>query len=198
MVKELWRKYKGLRTSFYRGEVQGSPGSFCMDCCQQSCCKCHKPHDCKCEGLYKGENILHIAIARKLPRHLIEFFLNEDDLTTKELLHQRATGTFFTVDACGTGKELNLGETPLGFAACTNQPEYFDLLAEYWGETTLRHITLSAQEKNGEITGEWSLLHLMVLHSTDYRTSRCPNKVMFLSATFSHWPDNALLPISLN
>ena len=32
------------------------------------------------------------------------------------LLLQKANGTFFSKDACGTGKELNFGETPLGFA----------------------------------------------------------------------------------
>ena len=79
--------------------------------------------------LYEGENALHVAIALKLPRKILELLLS-DPLSTKTLLQQKAKGTFFTKDACSTGKELNLGETPLGFAACTNQQEYFDMLLE--------------------------------------------------------------------
>ena len=139
--------------------------------------------------LYEGENALHVAIARKLPRKILELLLS-DPLSTKTLLQQKAKGTFFTKDACSTGKELNLGETPLGFAACTNQQEYFDMLLEACsacsaGDATqkkegahelkrqlLMHVTEVEVDDSGVKTGGYSLLHLMVLHSTEESTSK--------------------------
>jgi hypothetical protein len=39
-------------------------------------------------------------------------------------------GTFFVDDTQKTGKELNMGELPLGFAACTNQMGTFKILCQ--------------------------------------------------------------------
>ena len=41
---------------------------------------------------------------------------------------RQALGEFFVNDSCETKKELNLGETPLSFSACTNQKQLFDVL----------------------------------------------------------------------
>ena len=49
IVKGLWRDYPDLRTAQYE-----------------------KP-------LHRGENVLHIALVRKLPKDLINFFLEESD-----------------------------------------------------------------------------------------------------------------------
>ena len=141
ILKGLWRDHPDLRTAQYK------------------------------EPLYRGENVLHIALVRKLPKDLINFFLEENDQTARMLLNQRADGEFFVDDTCETKKELNFGETPLAFAASTNQRDMFDLLLQRAGKLSpkidkdlLKHTTKKEH-------GGYSLLHLMVLHSTENRTS---------------------------
>lgn len=94
--------------------------------------------------------MLHIAIVRRLDRHILEMFV--DSPQGPALLKQRAVGNFFKDPKLSDGC-CNYGEFPLGFAACTNQKETFDYLVS-------RGASLSMTTYEGH-----NLLHLMVLHS---------------------------------
>ena len=104
------------------------------------------------EPLYHGENVLHIAIIKKIGLRAIEAIASAPE--GPALLEQRADGDFFTAAEHSDGTCQYLGEYPLFFAACTNQPAVFDLLARY-NPSRLRWRTS---------TGE-NLLHLMVLNA---------------------------------
>ena len=67
----LWDKYPKLRTAIYE------------------------------KDLYHGENVLHIAIVRKLPRNIIEKFVSSRE--GPELMKQRANGKFFKEAALSDG-----------------------------------------------------------------------------------------------
>lgn len=94
--------------------------------------------------------MLHIAIVRRLDRHIIQMFVESPQGAA--LLKQRAVGSFFKDPKLSDGC-CNYGEFPLGFAACTNQKETFDYLVS-------RGASLSMTTYEGH-----NLLHLMVLHS---------------------------------
>ncbi|CAF2901735.1 unnamed protein product [Rotaria sp. Silwood2] len=76
---------------------------------------------------YYGENILHIAIVKRNPT-MIEWLLNNDHLEPyrEQLLTATATGDFFEI-----GQPSYYGETPLGFACCTNQWDIVEILLKY-------------------------------------------------------------------
>jgi hypothetical protein len=70
LVRELWSRFPELRTAQYGAE------------------------------LYKGENVLHLAIIKSLPRSLIEFFLSGEDSEITEMLNGKATGMCVCVCVC--------------------------------------------------------------------------------------------------
>lgn len=94
--------------------------------------------------------MLHIAIVRRLGRHILEMFLESPQGSS--LLRQRADGRFFKDPKLSDGC-CNYGEFPLGFAACTNQKDTFDYLVS-------KGASLNFTTYEGH-----NLLHLMVLHS---------------------------------
>ena len=101
--------------------------------------------------LYRGENALHIAIIKRsgLPaiRRMVE------SPAGPALLAGRAVGTFFADPACSAGACAALGERPLAFAACTNQPAVFEYLADHGAD--LEAVTAAGN----------NLLHLLVLNA---------------------------------
>mmetsp|Transcript_31572 Transcript_31572/g.100981 ORF Transcript_31572/g.100981 Transcript_31572/m.100981 type:complete len:840 (-) Transcript_31572:42-2561(-) len=121
LMHQLWDNYPELRTAVYEG------------------------------NLYKGENVLHIAIVRKLDMSIIRKFVESDE--GKVLLNQQAVGSFFKDPKLSDGC-CNYGEFPLAFAACTNQRGVFDYLVS-------QGASLEMKTSEG-----YNLLHLMVLHSS--------------------------------
>jgi len=93
------------------------------------------------KGIYKGENLLHIAIVNK-DYDMVKFLVER----SPELLKGKATGSFFQV-----GTPCYYGEYPLFFAACTNQRKIFKYLVSKGAE-------LLAVDGNGN-----NILHLAVL-----------------------------------
>ena len=132
MIERLWDKYKALRTCIYTKEV------------------------------YYGENVLHIAIVKKMHKKVLQLFVESSE--GAELMNHRATGSFFRVPAhpAAAGKDdqdketkvCHYGEFALAFAACTNQKETFKYLVEKGAD--LRMVTEQ---------GQHNLLHMLVLHS---------------------------------
>ena len=131
MIQTLWRKYPRLRTCVYEGE------------------------------LYRGENVLHIAIVRRLHRDVLRLFVESKE--GKELMRMRATGDFFRVPAytSGAGHVSNgcchYGELALAFAATTNHRDAFEYLLQ-------QGAALDMVTQNGG----HNLLHLIVLHSVHW------------------------------
>ena len=101
--------------------------------------------------LYRGENALHIAIIKRSGLPLIRRMVESP--AGPALLAGRVTGTFFTDAACSAGACSSLGECPLAFAACTNQPAVFEYLVDHGAD-------LEAVTSAGN-----NLLHLLVLNA---------------------------------
>ncbi|CAF4142511.1 unnamed protein product [Rotaria sp. Silwood2] len=82
---------------------------------------------------YYGENILHIAIVKR-ETAMVEWLLSNDYLEPyrEQLLTATATGDFFEI-----GKPSYYGETPLGFACCTNQWDIVEILLKYGADMNL-------------------------------------------------------------
>ena len=105
---------------------------------------------------YDGENVLHLAIAKRRG-DLVKYFLEESSKTDKtRLLNGRAQGYFeivsFTDDS--SLKCCKFGEHPLCWAAVTNQPKLVDLLLEHGAE-------IDCKTRNGD-----SILHMLVRYGT--------------------------------
>ncbi|CAF4952987.1 unnamed protein product, partial [Rotaria sp. Silwood1] len=96
---------------------------------------------------YYGENILHIAIVKRNPT-MVEWLLNNDNLEIyrQQLLTATATGDFFKID-----QPSYYGETPLGFACCTNQWDMVEILLKYGAD-------MDATESNDN-----TILHMLVI-----------------------------------
>ena len=84
----------------------------------------HKERALCCSGLdgkaYRGMNVLHIAVVKGSLEHcrwLVRKY--------PELLHGRATGSFFQPSG-----ECYYGEYPLMFAVCTNQPDIVTMILD--------------------------------------------------------------------
>ncbi|CAF4275529.1 unnamed protein product, partial [Rotaria sordida] len=77
--------------------------------------------------IYYGENILHIAIVKRYTT-MVEWLLSNEHLESyrQQLLTATATGDFFKI-----GRPSYYGETPLGFACCTNQWDMVEILLKY-------------------------------------------------------------------
>ena len=103
------------------------------------------------EALYHGENALHIAIIKKAGLTVIKRIVESD--AGKSLLNGKSDGAFFKQEAYSGGACHNLGEYPLCFAACTNQPDVFKYLIEKGAD-----LTVTTSEGH-------NLLHLMVLNA---------------------------------
>ena len=118
------------------------------------------------EEPYVGENLLHIAIVRGYGPDFFKKLLSESN-DVNGLLEDHAVGKFFKNPIMSGGYFTMLGETPLGFAACSGDPAVFELL---WGKFKLHHG--SAVFKTAE--KEHSLLHIAVLASAskDLRTGK--------------------------
>ncbi len=99
--------------------------------------------------LYKGENVLHIAIIRRSGMEIINKILGSREAA--ELMSHRATGQFFRNEKNGCHL---LGEHALAFAACTNQHDVFQSLVDMRADLGVRT----------ELGGN-NLLHLMVLNT---------------------------------
>ena len=124
MIQLMWHKYANLRTATYLKEP------------------------------YKGENVLHIAIVKRLDRAVLRLFVESEQ--GQHLMHTPATGSFFNVPK-GDEEELpccHYGEYALSFAACTNQRDTFDYLLSMGAKMHMK----TTKEKH-------NLLHLLVLHS---------------------------------
>jgi hypothetical protein len=107
--------------------------------------------------LYEGENVLHIAIIKKAGPDVFAKMKSSPNWT--ELCEGRATGEFFKKEQLSEGSCHLLGEYPLGFAACTNQPTVFkDLVESVASGTRARLLKQTTSEEN-------NLLHLMVLNA---------------------------------
>ncbi|CAM4838806.1 unnamed protein product [Rotaria magnacalcarata] len=76
---------------------------------------------------YYGENILHLAIVKR-EANMVNWLLSHASLEPykDELLRARATGDFFKI-----GQPSYYGETPLGFACCTNQWNMVEILLKH-------------------------------------------------------------------
>ncbi|CAF1342754.1 unnamed protein product [Rotaria magnacalcarata] len=76
---------------------------------------------------YYGENILHLAIVKR-EANMVDWLLSHASLEPykDELLRARATGDFFKI-----GQPSYYGETPLGFACCTNQWNMVEILLKH-------------------------------------------------------------------
>jgi hypothetical protein len=106
-------------------------------------------------GQYQGENILHLAIVKG---YGIEFFKKILSCDSKdrgpgagaEYTRSRAVGTFFENPEFGC--QL-LGELPLFFAACSNQPKMFEHLVEH---DVCLLLDVTSRDRN-------NLLHVLVL-----------------------------------
>ena len=122
---------------------------------------CPRLHDLVyTQPLYKGENVLHIAIIKKVPKEVLDVM--KGSKSWMSLLEGRATGDFFQNEELSEGTCNILGETPLGFAACTCQPEVFKYLLpdpRTKPDAFLKQITYRTELGNN------NLLHLMVLNA---------------------------------
>ncbi|CAF1052768.1 unnamed protein product [Rotaria sordida] len=96
---------------------------------------------------YYGENILHIAIVKRNPT-MVEWLLYNNHLESyrEELLTATATGDFFKI-----GQPSYYGETPLGFACCTNQWDIVEILLKYGAD-------MDATDSNDN-----TILHMLVI-----------------------------------
>ncbi|CAF2906771.1 unnamed protein product [Rotaria sp. Silwood2] len=96
---------------------------------------------------YYGENILHIAIVKRNST-MVEWLLSNDHLEPyrQQLLAARATGSFFNI-----GEVCYYGETPLGFACCTNQWDIVEILLKYGAD-------MNVMDSNGN-----TILHTLVI-----------------------------------
>ena len=103
------------------------------------------------EVLYHGENVLHIAIIKKAGLDIIQQIV--ESAAGESLLKGRSDGDFFKQAAHSNGACHNLGEYPLCFAACTNQPDVFNFLISRGAD-----LTVTTSEGH-------NLLHLMVLNA---------------------------------
>jgi len=121
---------------------------------------------------YVGENVLHIAIVRRLDRQVLKLFVESPEGQT--LMEEPATGIFFRPppapfsggprhraeqqnESDGSVSDrpcCHYGELALAFAACTNQRDTFDYLLD---NNAKLHIKTVEDKHN--------LLHLLVLHS---------------------------------
>lgn len=92
---------------------------------------------------YRGENVLHMAVAA---RDVAEgrFLLAR----CPELVHGRADGDFFHL-----GGQAYYGELPLGFAVCTNQPEFVTMLVREAGAL------ISAGDEYGNTAAHLAVWH---------------------------------------
>jgi hypothetical protein len=102
-------------------------------------------------ALYHGENVLHIAIIRKVGMRIIKTIVESPE--GRVLLEQPADGAFFKDPRRSDGCCSILGEYPLCFAACTNQMEVFEYLLKQGANSKV-----CTSEKN-------NLLHLLVLNT---------------------------------
>ena len=103
------------------------------------------------DSLFDGENVLHIAIVKKVGLEIIQEMVQNNP----KLISARATGKFFTDKAESGGGCTYLGEYPLCFAACTNQRDIFQCLLENKAD-----ISVSTQDGN-------NILHLMALNAVN-------------------------------
>jgi hypothetical protein len=101
------------------------------------------------DGIFEGENVLHIAIVKKVGIEIITEMVQSNP----KLLDSRARGKFFTDEAMTSGGCNNLGEYNLSFAACTNQYDIFKFLLES-----------KADISRCTTTGN-NILHLMALNA---------------------------------
>ena len=111
------------------------------------------------EPLYKGENVLHIAIIKKVVPEVVEK-MKTSDISWGRLLEGRATGEFFRNEELSESSCHALGETPLGFAACSCQPELFTYLLDSVDDVKEKQLLGMRTEQGGN-----NLLHLMVLNA---------------------------------
>ena len=113
---------------------------------------------------YFGENVLHIAIVRGYGERFVERLLKEPG--ADQLLEHRAKGQFFKNPELSGGYYTMLGETPLGFAACSGDHVVFSRLFD-------RLSKQEVQDFRTESEG-YGLLHLVVLSSAskDLRTGK--------------------------
>ncbi|CAF1221511.1 unnamed protein product, partial [Rotaria sordida] len=97
--------------------------------------------------VYYGENILHIAIVKRYTT-MVEWLLCNEHLESyrQQLLTATATGDFFKI-----GQPSYYGETPLGFACCTNQWDMVEILLKYGAD-------MDATDSNGN-----TILHMLVI-----------------------------------
>ncbi len=111
---------------------------------------------------YVGENVLHIAIVRRLDRKVLKLFVESDE--GQALMEARATGSFFRIPNARAEEQqgaesdsapcCHYGELALAFAVCTNQRDTFDYLLANKAKLHIKTL------KEGH-----NLLHLLVLHS---------------------------------
>ena len=105
---------------------------------------------------YIGENLLHIAIVRGYGADFVKELLGKS--CACRLLEDRATGKFFKSPKMFGGYCTMLGESPLGFAACSGNVEVFGHL---WQEFKKRNGAAdfrTSEEGHG-------LLHLAIMAS---------------------------------
>jgi hypothetical protein len=120
---------------------------------------CPQLHDAEYKDeLYKGENILHLAIIRNSGTSVIDKILSSAKI--KILLKQQAVGSFFQESWLSHGYCNLLGEYPHFFAACSYKFEIFKCLIEHGAD-----LELTATRK------QHNLLHLMILNDSS-RTRR--------------------------
>ena len=107
---------------------------------------------------------MHIAISRGYGVDFVRKLLQEE--CASELLEHRAKGKFFKEPKLSGGYYTMLGETPLGFAACSGDPDVFDLL---WQEFQKGGTAVFKTEEEGH-----GLLHLVVIASAskDLKTGK--------------------------
>ncbi|CAF3781223.1 unnamed protein product [Adineta steineri] len=99
--------------------------------------------------VYYGENILHISIVKRNPA-MVEWLLGNEQLEhyRERLLSATATGDFFKI-----GQPSYYGESPLGFACCTNQWDIVEILLKYGAG-------MNTTDSNGN-----TILHMLVICS---------------------------------
>ncbi|CAF4809152.1 unnamed protein product [Rotaria sp. Silwood1] len=97
--------------------------------------------------IYYGENILHFAIVKGYTT-MIEWLLSNEHLESyrEQLLTATATGDFFKI-----GQPSYYGETPLGFACCTNQWNIVEILLKHGAD-------MDVTDSNGN-----TILHMLVI-----------------------------------
>jgi hypothetical protein len=105
------------------------------------------------DPLYKGENVLHIAIVKKADAAIIRRIVESEEWPV--LREHRAVGHFFKHKQKSDGACNILGEHVLSFAACTNQRSLFRYMVSKGAS-----LRITTSEGNG-------LLHLMVLNAFD-------------------------------